>query len=719
MMQVKSIASGFFWNQIGRTFEFLISFLFTALIAKILGAEINGIYASLLSLVFLLTIISSFGLETSINSRFPKYFQSDTDLASRTVYQLIIFRAFLSLLIAAILYLSRFWIIDVLNVSNVVLDYILFVILFFTFKNIISLLNSILISFFLTFYSAAISVTFRFIEFVIALYLLKNNYSLQAIFILLAGTNFLHLLVLLVFFVKSFSLKVNKDVRTKEILSLGVKLWLNSIFEFLLGKQAVILLLGIFAITSFMIGNFDASFALAQVLNSGLTIGFFGVSIAAFSALEERGKEVLRKYWDSLNHFVLVIIIPAFIYVIFFAQEVIYLIYSEEYLSGVFWLQIFSLTFLLTRVIGGGIAADYLMSRSMVKSLLKASIISGFLNLTLSILLIKYIGALGGVIALCVSLFVVSSLHFCYLKSEFNPSIPVSFVIKILTISLISLGVASLVYNFMFEQKFILSFIVYILLFVSLSRIVKPFTQDDIENIKRVNPRIAQIFKNFASTKKLLTDRQKWAFSWLEPSNLIVDIGCSNTPLVKSLLLKSKNVIGVDIDFESLNFVKCNPENMWLLQASAENIPLKSKIADAVLLLDVIEHVDNESMVISEAWRLLKEDGTLILSVPYKGLFSFLDPQNLSQRRRGNKFQKKHKHYSYNDLRRLFFRLFKIEKVHYGGLFLYPVSFGLANFFIKHFSLDLRNFFKTIGDIDNDISWGRLSYNIIIKAKRI
>ncbi|MDP2209070.1 MAG: hypothetical protein Q8K98_09910 [Bacteroidota bacterium] len=48
MTKLKRIASGFFWNQIGRSLESVLIFLFSALIARKLGAEINGIYAMVL-----------------------------------------------------------------------------------------------------------------------------------------------------------------------------------------------------------------------------------------------------------------------------------------------------------------------------------------------------------------------------------------------------------------------------------------------------------------------------------------------------------------------------------------------------------------------------------------------------------------------------------------------------------------------------------------------
>jgi ubiquinone/menaquinone biosynthesis C-methylase UbiE len=185
------------------------------------------------------------------------------------------------------------------------------------------------------------------------------------------------------------------------------------------------------------------------------------------------------------------------------------------------------------------------------------------------------------------------------------------------------------------------------------------------------------------------------------------------------LQLKSENVIGVDTDIDALKRLDNQNQNTTLIQAEAENLPLQSNLADAVLLLDVLEHTQDEKMVISEAWRILKPNGLLIMSVPYKGLFSFLYPQNLSHRIKTSKKEIIHKRYSGKDLRRLLFRLFKVEENHYGGLFFFPIIFGVKHFCLKHFKSDFSKFLNKAGDIDYDISWGRMSYNLIIKARKL
>ncbi len=717
MNEIKRIAKGFFWNQVGRSLEYVLIFLLSIIIAKFLGSQLNGIYASILSLVFFFSAISSLGIETAVNSTFPKYFGAEISRAASAIRKLLLFRILSTILIGGILYIFQIYISKALNISDYVIEYFLYVICFYALKNIISLLNSFLISFFKTKAGYTIAVAIRIFEVVSVYFLIIYGYGLREIFILLVVSNLLQLIALFTYLHKSIWHKNAQEVEIKDIIFLGIKFWLNSMLEFLFGKQAVILILGIFSIGFYDIGNLDVSFSFAQAINIGLTIGLYGVSVAAFSTIEEKGKKVLSEYWITINRFILIILIPAFIFFIIFAKSIVLTVYSEQYLKSVLWFQIFAFVFIVTRVFGGGVAADYLQSRQMVRALLVSSLICGVVTVALTPILIYYFGIYGAVGALVISNLLIALLHFHFVRKVFDAKIDVSFTIKILLISVIS-AFAVVQFNSILNYSNIpVSIVTYLMFALVVFRIIKPLNFRDIEIINKINPRIANIAKKFASVCIPLTDRQKWAFNWLEESEIVLDIGCSNTPLINYLSAKSKIVIGIDSDLQALRSI--NKGKFYLISASAENLPIDSEVVDTVLMLDVLEHLDNDKMALAEAWRVLKKDGVLILSVPYKGLFKFLDPENLSRKIKNKKNTKYHKHYSYRDLRRLLFRLFKIEKLHYGGLFLYPITFGINNFMKRHFGIDLSNFWKKIGDIDNDISWGRLSYNVILKARKI
>lgn len=96
----------------------------------------------------------------------------------------------------------------------------------------------------------------------------------------------------------------------------------------------------------------------------------------------------------------------------------------------------------------------------------------------------------------------------------------------------------------------------------------------------------------------------------------ILDIGCGTGETLT--FLKSKfpqsALFGVDISSEAVRFTI--KRGHTAKKADALNLPFKDNSFDAVLLLDVIEHIENDSGVIKEAKRVLKPDGIIVLTAP-------------------------------------------------------------------------------------------------------
>jgi SAM-dependent methyltransferase len=223
-----------------------------------------------------------------------------------------------------------------------------------------------------------------------------------------------------------------------------------------------------------------------------------------------------------------------------------------------------------------------------------------------------------------------------------------------------------------------------------------------------------------ASKHSRLAGRYKWAFAWLPQSGIVLDIGSSTSPLHWVLHEKAEVAVAIDIDHSALQTLKDSAAPVHPVEASSSMLPIRSASVDAVLLLDVLEHVNDEDRTILEIHRVLRPGGTLVLSVPHQGLFRFLDPQNIRAWVDGALTPlTMHRHYSQMDLLHLLGMRFRIVRAHYGGLFLCPLTFAGDNFVRKHLRWDWGRVFKALSDFDNDISWGRLSYNVIMLAEKI
>ena len=269
----------------------------------------------------------------------------------------------------------------------------------------------------------------------------------------------------------------------------------------------------------------------------------------------------------------------------------------------------------------------------------------------------------------------------------------------------------------------------YGIVFIVLLYIVKPFPMGDTDLIARNLPLLSAIISWFSRHPRTfigpdghpveLSDRQKWGFAWVPESDVVADVGSSDQPLSSLLGVKARAVIALDTDSGALARLKRRAPAVRTIVARAESLPLQDESVDTALMLDVLEHTQDPQRSLNELYRVLRKTGTLIVSVPNGGMFRFLDPQNLGATVRGQGVLAPHQHYSRTDIERLFAGRFEISRLHYGGSVVYPITFWLAGFIRKHFSLDWSAWLRRVGDWDNDVSLGPLSYNLIVLARKL
>jgi len=100
-----------------------------------------------------------------------------------------------------------------------------------------------------------------------------------------------------------------------------------------------------------------------------------------------------------------------------------------------------------------------------------------------------------------------------------------------------------------------------------------------------------------------------------------------------------------------------------IVGGTLESLPFASAIFDVVLLLDVLEHLDDDISALTEAARVLKPDGVLLVTVP--AMESLWGGQDLVSHHR--------RRYSLRDLRELFRRSrLPRAKISYFNTILFP-----------------------------------------------
>jgi SAM-dependent methyltransferase len=94
------------------------------------------------------------------------------------------------------------------------------------------------------------------------------------------------------------------------------------------------------------------------------------------------------------------------------------------------------------------------------------------------------------------------------------------------------------------------------------------------------------------------------------------------------------NLIGADYVHGLLEMLAQHLEGVPLLQFDLTSCPLPDKSVDAIILLNVLEHIDRDEVALAHVARILKPDGIAIIEVPAgRQLYDIYDKVWLHHRR--------------------------------------------------------------------------------------
>jgi ubiquinone/menaquinone biosynthesis C-methylase UbiE len=158
-------------------------------------------------------------------------------------------------------------------------------------------------------------------------------------------------------------------------------------------------------------------------------------------------------------------------------------------------------------------------------------------------------------------------------------------------------------------------------------------------------------------------------FRYLKSKSVFLDIGCGIGMWMKEWEDRS-TIFGIDKYYPFLE--KCRSNNLEkVICGLMQRLPFKNNSFDCITLLDVLEHVDDENIVLKEIQRIAKPNAVVLITVP---ALSFLwgnqDIINHHKRR-----------YTIGQINSLMQNHgFLIKKISYYNTILFPVIFAIRTF---------------------------------------
>jgi len=482
---------GLVWNQVSRFVELGAAYAASVLAARALGAATFGVYSVAMSAVTLTYFATSLGLNEVLNVHVPRL-RGEPGRIAHLLRSLLATRVLVAALLAAAFaagapFAARAWHEPALGpLLRVAAAYALF-------YNISMLLEY--------FHMGALEVPrvsrarvlVQLLGLAAAAVALARHWPAERLLGALALASSLGLAWLVWGARAALAARV-EPFDLGPLRRFGLTVWATNFVTFFLGRQSDVLVIGFFRPGTDEAGCYAAAALLVNLFASALLMGTEGVSLAAFSELEQRvDRAGLGHLWTLHLKLDQLLSVPLLLFGARFAGDIVGVLYARGFAPAAGLLQAYTLAWVVARATGGGTNMAVLYAIRRPRAPLVLFGISGLVNLVLDLWLVPRHGAIGAVIGTGIAL-AGSSVASCVLVARHTGARPpFGFFARLLG----ACGAALLAVNWLPRPAGVaglaMAGAVGLVVCLAAVRFMRPFDDDDRRLLARLHPRIGAL----------------------------------------------------------------------------------------------------------------------------------------------------------------------------------------------------------------------------------
>jgi O-antigen/teichoic acid export membrane protein len=408
-------ASGITWNIVGKILLGVMGFPISILIARSLGSERLGVYATLLTIPAIMRLFSTLGFETSLNIKLPMLVAKRQE--SQCIFlvkRLLMGRIFISLLFCLGLYFSLPILEKWLHL-NEVKSYFPFVACYFFCTVLVSYVSMVPRAL-IKIREVSLLEALNQLGYLVLLCIFSFMFELtiKGVFIAYIISTGIVTLIFIVFF-RYFYWGSSSPLGMGEVYEIGMTAAISSFMAFGLGQQIDILFMNFFRVEKGDIGFYYLALSIVTMF-AFLSTGMGALCQSSFSEqYTKRGKEGIIVTFPLIVKACVFLTLPFGIFGIMFAKDIIHSLYGVDYLGAVSLLQFYTVCWCIQILIGASFCTPLFYILRQKKTLLAFQLLIGGLNIIFDVILIPLYGALGAIIATGVSAVFIGLVEVVYL----------------------------------------------------------------------------------------------------------------------------------------------------------------------------------------------------------------------------------------------------------------------------------------------------------------